>query len=148
MNIDFQSDDSFTVLFGPSGAGKSMTLQMIAGLQTPDQGFIAVGNRMLFDASSGTNQKPQQRNIGYVFQDYALFPHLNVEKNIAFGLRKRWHPFLHRRDRLRITEVLAMLEIESSICHSQTIRTFRWTATAWSSAGKSVGYAAGPAAAG
>ncbi len=113
MNIDFQSDDSFTVLFGPSGTGKSMTLQMIAGLQKPDQGFIAVGDRILFDSSSGINQRPQQRSIGYVFQDFALFPHLSVEKNVAFGLRKKWNPFLHTRDRLRIAKVLVMLEIES-----------------------------------
>ncbi|MFH2067056.1 MAG: ATP-binding cassette domain-containing protein [Pseudomonadota bacterium] len=113
MNIDFQSHALFTILYGPSGAGKTITLQMIAGLQRPDSGFIAVGDRILFDSDTGVDRKARHRNIGYVFQDYALFPHLSVKNNVAYGLRKKWNPFLGYREKLQVAEVLCLLEIES-----------------------------------
>jgi len=74
------------VLFGPSGVGKTMTIQAIAGLQRPDGGHIRLGERVLFDHARGINVPARDRRIGYVFQDYALFPHLSVARNIAFGL--------------------------------------------------------------
>ena len=73
------------VLFGPSGAGKSLTLKAVAGLLRPDAGVIRMHGQALFDAAAGINLSPQRRRIGYVFQDYALFPHLTVAQNIAFG---------------------------------------------------------------
>ena len=77
-------------LFGPSGAGKSMTLQMIAGLLRPDAGRISIGNQLVFDQTTvGLDLPPQQRQVGYVMQDYTLFPHLSVGQNIAYGLRGR-----------------------------------------------------------
>jgi len=76
-----------TVLFGPSGAGKSLVLQCVAGLVRPDAGRIAIGDRVLFDLERGVDLPPQLRGVGYVPQDYALFPHLTVAKNIAFGLQ-------------------------------------------------------------
>lgn len=75
-----------TVLFGPSGAGKSLVLQCVAGLVRPDAGRIAIGDRVLFDHEGGVDLPPQLRGVGYVPQDYALFPHLDVARNIAFGL--------------------------------------------------------------
>jgi molybdate transport system ATP-binding protein len=78
------------VLFGPSGAGKSLTLQAIAGLLRPDEGTIALHGNALFDSTQGVDLKPQARKIAYLFQDYALFPHLNVRQNIGFGLRPGW----------------------------------------------------------
>lgn len=75
-----------TILFGPSGAGKTTLLDCIAGLTTPDRGRVRTGERVWFDAALGTNVAVQHRNVGYVFQDLALFPHLSVEKNLAYGL--------------------------------------------------------------
>lgn len=76
------------VLFGPSGAGKSLTLKAVAGLLRPDAGVIRMHGQPLFDAAAGINLSPQRRRIGYVFQDYALFPHLSVRQNVAFGLQR------------------------------------------------------------
>ena len=76
----------FTILFGPSGAGKTTVLNCIAGLASPDDGRIVVDGRVFFDSGQGINLPARQRRIGYVFQDLALFPHLNVEKNVQYGL--------------------------------------------------------------
>ena len=76
-----------TVLFGPSGAGKSTVLRLIAGLEIADSGKILHGEEVWFDDTRGINISPQQRSIGFVFQDYALFPHLTVEKNVAYGVK-------------------------------------------------------------
>lgn len=76
------------VLFGPSGAGKSLTLKAVAGLLRPDTGAIRMHGQVLFDAAAGINLSPQRRSIGYVFQDYALFPHLTVRQNVGFGLQQ------------------------------------------------------------
>ena len=75
-----------TVLFGPSGCGKTTILRCLAGLQRPSGGFIMVGDKMWFNSHSPNETPTSQRGIGYVFQDSALFPHLSVEKNIAYGL--------------------------------------------------------------
>ncbi|MEZ5386579.1 MAG: ABC transporter ATP-binding protein [Prosthecobacter sp.] len=75
-----------TVLFGPSGCGKTTVLRCLAGLERPQQGRITFGQEVWFDASGKTCLTPQQRGIGLVFQDYALFPHLSVVENIAYGL--------------------------------------------------------------
>ncbi|MBW2454188.1 MAG: ABC transporter ATP-binding protein [Deltaproteobacteria bacterium] len=74
------------VLFGPSGAGKSVLLQLVAGLMTPDRGRIVLDGRVLFDGDARINLPPQERRVGLVFQHYALFPHMTVERNLAFGL--------------------------------------------------------------
>ena len=86
LDASFEAEHDSTVVFGPSGSGKSLTMQCIAGLVRPDEGRIQIGERVLFDSASGIDLRPQLRNVGFVFQDYALFPHLTVEKNIAFGL--------------------------------------------------------------
>jgi molybdate transport system ATP-binding protein len=79
---------SLTVLFGPSGSGKSTTLRCFAGLERPDCGVIRFGDEIWFDAERNIFLPPQQRRIGYLFQDYSLFPHLTAEQNIAYGLGK------------------------------------------------------------
>ena len=76
----------FTVLFGPSGAGKSMLLDCIAGLQQPDAGEIRLEEETFFDAASNLSLSPQRRELAYVFQSLALFPHISVEQNIRYGL--------------------------------------------------------------
>ena len=86
LDVSFALGSGITILFGASGAGKTTLLDAIAGLVTPDAGRIAVGGRVLFDSERGINQPPKNRRIGYVFQDLALFPHLTVEANVAYGL--------------------------------------------------------------
>ncbi|TCO82450.1 molybdate transport system ATP-binding protein [Plasticicumulans lactativorans] len=86
LHVACRSEAARLVLFGPSGAGKSQTLQMIAGLARPDRGHVRVAGTTLFDRASGVDLSPQRRRLAYVFQDYALFPHLTVRQNVAFAL--------------------------------------------------------------
>lgn len=86
LDVEFVSDGSTLGILGASGCGKSMTLKSIAGIETPQTGKISVGEQVLFDSAQGINLRPQQRNIGYLFQSYALFPHMSVEENIACAL--------------------------------------------------------------
>jgi len=90
LQVQCTSTSQRIALYGPSGAGKSMTLKAIAGLLTPDAGHIRLNGRTLFDAAAGVNLAPQQRNVAYLFQDYALFPHLTVRQNVGFGLTRGW----------------------------------------------------------
>lgn len=90
LAVQWRSAAQRLVLFGPSGAGKTQTLQMIAGLARPDRGHIRLGGTALFDAAGGVDLRPQARRLAYVFQDYALFPHLTVRQNVAFGVRRGW----------------------------------------------------------
>jgi molybdate transport system ATP-binding protein len=90
LAIRFASEAERLVLYGPSGAGKTQTLKMIAGIARPDSGRVAVAGRTLYDSASRAFLSAQKRRLGYVFQDYALFPHLTVRQNIAFGLRRGW----------------------------------------------------------
>ena len=83
----FEAENERIVVFGPSGSGKSVTLQCIAGLLTPDEGRIEIGARVLFDSAARINLPPQARSVGYVFQEYALFPHLTVERNVGFAVQ-------------------------------------------------------------
>lgn len=87
LNVHFRALAGFTILFGPSGAGKTTLLDCIAGLSNPDDGRIAVGGEDLYDAEKKLNTAAWKRNIGYVHQDLALFPHLTAEENVAYGLR-------------------------------------------------------------
>ncbi len=85
LDVRFSSDARRVVLFGPSGAGKTQTLRMIAGIVAPDGGRVVVAGRVLFDAVGKVSLSPQERRLAYVFQDYALFPHLTVRQNIGFA---------------------------------------------------------------
>ena len=86
LRVRFKTSARRTVIFGPSGAGKSLTLQALAGLLKPDTGRISFAGEVLFDGASGVDIPARHRRFGYLFQDYALFPRLNVRQNIAFGL--------------------------------------------------------------
>lgn len=100
LDVAFESGEGMTGLLGASGCGKSMTLKCVAGIITPDRGRIAVNGRVLFDAEKRINLPPQQRKVGYLFQHYALFPHMTVVENISAGLvrgegKERMHQLLH-----------------------------------------------------
>jgi molybdate transport system ATP-binding protein len=81
-----------TVLFGPSGSGKTTVLRALAGLDRPDSGGITFGGETWFDGASGVSVPPQARGVGFLFQDYALFPHLSVAANVGYGLRRLPRP--------------------------------------------------------
>ena len=97
-------------LFGPSGAGKTTTLDLLAGLRRPDTGTIQVGERVLFDRTLNINVPPHARRIGYVPQDLALFPHLNVRRNVLYGARSRG---VDRPAEARLERVAKLLEIDA-----------------------------------
>ena len=89
LDVDFSAGPGVTILFGASGAGKTTLLDCVAGLARPDSGKIQVGRTTFFDAVSNVNLAVAARSVGYVFQSLALFPHLSVEENIAYGLNSR-----------------------------------------------------------
>lgn len=90
VDVRFTSNVSRLVLFGPSGAGKTQTLRLLAGIARPDHGRISIAEHVLYDSTAGIDQPSRERRLGYVFQDYALFPHLTVRQNIAFGRASGW----------------------------------------------------------
>ena len=90
LAVTFRSEAPRLVLFGPSGAGKTQTLKVLAGLARADRGHVRVAGRALYASAEGTALTPQQRRLAYVFQDYALFPHLTVRQNIAFAQHRGW----------------------------------------------------------
>ncbi len=87
LRLDLELESGFNALFGPSGAGKTCTLNLIAGLLRPDAGEIALHGRTLYSTEKGINVRPRDRDLGYIFQESRLFPHLSVEQNLAFALR-------------------------------------------------------------
>ena len=87
LRVRFEAEREIMALLGASGCGKSMTLKCIAGIQRPDRGRIVLGDRVLFDSEAGINLPPQKRHVGYLFQQYALFPNMTVEQNILAGAR-------------------------------------------------------------
>lgn len=113
LDVAFASQSRRIVLYGPSGAGKSLTLRAIAGLMTPDQGRIEVNQRVLFDRVAKIDVPARRRRVGYLFQDYALFPHLTVAQNVAFALARG--PFNPRRGALqpKAQEWLQRLELDN-----------------------------------
>ena len=108
VETEFRVSPGVTVMVGHSGAGKTTILRCIAGLSQPDEGFVTVGNRLLFDSQQRINIDVAQRRVGFVFQDLALFPHLSVHDNVTYGLRR-----LDRTERQRrLDEVLKAFQIE------------------------------------
>ena len=103
LELHERLDHGITALFGPSGSGKTTTLDALAGLRQPRSGTIRVGDRVLFDAASGVNLPPHHRHIGYVPQDPALFPHMNVRRNVLYGRRPG--------QKLALDTVVHMLEV-------------------------------------
>jgi molybdate transport system ATP-binding protein len=110
LDVHIRASEGITVIFGPSGAGKTSILRAIAGIITPDQGRIVLGEKVFFDSDAGIHLPMQQRNVGYVFQNYALFPHLTAEQNILYGLRADT-PVSARE---RVQEFFSLLKIEKT----------------------------------
>jgi len=108
LNMKFEADNGILALLGASGCGKSMTLKCIAGIETPDRGHIEVDGRVLFDSEKRINLTPQQRRVGYLFQQYALFPNMTVEQNIACGVRNK---ALRKQ---RVTELIAAMQLQGN----------------------------------
>jgi multiple sugar transport system ATP-binding protein len=103
-------DHSFITLLGPSGCGKTTTLRMIAGLETPTSGKITIGGRVVYSSADGIDVPPEQRDVGFLFQNYALWPHMTVYENITFGLENLKWPAEKRQ--ARAAQLMKMLKIE------------------------------------
>jgi len=108
LDVSLQVPPGITILFGPSGAGKSTVLDCIAGLARPDAGRIAAGQDVLFDSQAGVNCLPQTRRVAYVFQTLALFPHMSVEENVAYGL----DGLPHKERESRVKELLKAFRVD------------------------------------
>lgn len=108
LKVDLEIEDGITGILGYSGSGKTMTLKMIAGIVTPDNGTIILNDKVLFDSNRKINLKPRERNIGLMFQSYALFNHMSVYDNIAIGMKGS-----KEGKKEKINELLKMLELET-----------------------------------
>ena len=109
LNMEIKDSD-FITLLGPSGCGKTTTLRMIAGLENPTEGKISIGDKVVYDSEKGINVTPDKRDVGFLFQNYALWPHMTVYQNIAFGLENlKWKKSAVEQ---RVHEMLALLKIE------------------------------------
>lgn len=118
LDVGLRSEAGVLGLYGPSGAGKSLTLQGIAGLLPLRDGRVCIGDRVLFDRQLGIDLAPPERRIGYLFQHYALFPHLSVRANIGFGLT-RWHrPRLRPQDAARVDALIESFGLQD-LAHSR-----------------------------
>jgi len=111
LSVSFTTSEDLVVLYGPSGAGKSVTLQCIAGLLHPRSGSIRFRDRVLFDRSTGIDIPARLRRIGYVFQDYALFPHWTVRHNVAAALAPLFGHRLTADANERVDELLDLFEL-------------------------------------
>ncbi len=105
LNVAFAAPAGITALFGPSGSGKTLTLRCVAGLLRPDRGRVTLGERRLYDDTSGVHLATRERRIGYVFQHYALFPHLTAAGNIGYGL----HDLTPADRSVRVNDLLEMV---------------------------------------
>lgn len=107
LDIGFETSGGCSGILGASGCGKSMTLKCIAGVERPDSGKIVLNGRVLFDSDKGINLTPQQRKVGYLFQNYALFPNMTVRENIGIGLK-----LLQKDKKLKVAEMVRLFHLE------------------------------------
>ena len=111
LKTQFEASEGVTGILGASGCGKSMTLRCIAGIEKPDEGYIELNGKVFYDSKNKINLRPQERHVGLLFQNYALFPNMTVEQNLMAGLlsgekdptmlvnRRRHQAFMTRRKR-------------------------------------------------
>jgi len=109
VEVEFDFNQGIMVLFGPSGSGKTTILNCLSGLQSPDSGVISLGERLFYSSAETVNIPARKRRIGYVFQDYALFPHMKVKDNVLYGVPGRCRK--DKMSRIGIAEVMEMLKI-------------------------------------
>lgn len=109
VEMDFDFNRGILVIFGPSGSGKTTVLNCIAGLRQPDEGYIGLDENVFFSSADHINLPARKRRIGYVFQDYALFPHLTVKDNILYGIPDRCKK--GKKYRIGTLDVMEMLKI-------------------------------------
>jgi molybdate transport system ATP-binding protein len=109
VDVNFSVTEGILVIFGPSGAGKSTILNCISGLQLPDKGSISLNGKVFYSAADGIAIPARSRRIGYVFQDYALFPHMTVKNNVMYGIPSRCKK--GGNFRMTVLDVLEMLKI-------------------------------------
>jgi molybdate transport system ATP-binding protein len=109
LDVTLALDGGLTALLGPSGAGKTRTLDVIAGLLDPDEGFVSIDGDVLTDTAHGIRVPAHERRIGYVFQDSRLFPHLTVRQNLAFG---RWFGRRRTASGVSLDEVVSLLDLQ------------------------------------
>jgi ABC-type spermidine/putrescine transport systems, ATPase components len=110
LQVQFEVSDNISVLFGPSGCGKTTILRCIAGLAKPDSGTIALDQEMLYDSKAEVFMPPRNREIGYVFQEYALFPHMDVAGNILYSVKN-----IDEQIQAKYTKLLRLLKIEKLV---------------------------------
>lgn len=116
VDVQLNISRGITLLLGPSGHGKTSLLNMVSGNMTPDDGHIAIDDVVMFDKARGIHMPMEQRNVGYVFQDYALFPHLSAYENIAYGLRARGiHSALIRKRVMHALERFAIAPLHREL---------------------------------
>ena len=113
LSVRFAAEDGIMGILGPSGCGKSMTLRCIAGVEKPDEGRIELDGVTLFDSKRRVNLKPQERRVGYLFQNYALFPNMTVRQNIMCGLRKEKDRAARERILAEYLELMQLAGLEN-----------------------------------
>lgn len=105
LDVDIElRNGEFLVLWGPSGSGKTTILRCVAGLERPEEGYIEVNGEVWFDSKRGINLPPQKRHVGFVFQDYALFPNMSLLENVMYGMK--------RKDKEKALELLRKVRLE------------------------------------
>lgn len=117
LNVNFETEGGVTCLLGASGSGKSMTLKCIAGLVKPDEGYIALDGTVLFDSDKGINLTPQERRVGYLFQNYALFPNMTVKQNLLCGMHAEKNKQIKEREMREMLSFLQLSGLENHYPH-------------------------------
>ena len=109
LKTQFEASEGVTGILGASGCGKSMTLRCIAGIEKPDEGYIELNGKVFYDSKNKINLRPQERHVGLLFQNYALFPNMTVEQNLMTGLLSGEKD--RTKARTRVREMLARFEL-------------------------------------
>lgn len=112
IDIHIPNTNENTVFFGASGSGKTLTMQIIAGLVQPDSGLVSLNGKIFYDSAKKIRLKPQKRHIGYMLQDYALFPNLNILQNVAYCRSGLLGKYVSRKEKAKAMELLRRFEIE------------------------------------